>query len=191
MGVRRYFTPIFVQPAEAPAVHSIKDGAKLWNCYYFTINTAFSQQIFNMVLLIWMETYRMSFGNRSKRKGRSYMKKFENYISNLRVLEQADQEPLDNAFIISGIIDKFSIQFELGWKVLKKLLAYERSLLDLSFFDGELWLDMLNDRYSMAHIYNGNAAKKLVQRILDTYIPQFQKLEEEIIRSYGGVLENM
>ena len=133
----------------------------------------------------------MSFGNRSKRKGRSYMKKFENYISNLRVLEQADQEPLDNAFIISGIIDKFSIQFELGWKVLKKLLAYERSLLDLSFFDGELWLDMLNDRYSMAHIYNGNAAKKLVQRILDTYIPQFQKLEEEIIRSYGGVLENM
>ncbi len=77
------------------------------------------------------------------------MKKFENYISNLRVLEQADQEPLDNAFIISGIIDKFSIQFELGWKVLKKLLAYERSLLDLSFFDGELWLDMLNDRYSV------------------------------------------
>jgi hypothetical protein len=50
---------------------------------------------------------------------------------------------------------------------------------------------MLNDRYSMAHIYNGNAAKELVQRILDTYIPQFQKLEEEIIRSYGGVLENM
>ena len=119
------------------------------------------------------------------------MKKYENYISNLRVLEQADQEPLDNAFIISGIIDNFSIQFELGWKVLKKLLAYERSLLDLSFFDGELWLDMLNDRYSMAHIYNGNAAKELVQRILDTYIPQFQKLEEEIIRSYGGVLENM
>lgn len=59
------------------------------------------------------------------------------------------------------------------------------------FLDGELWLDMLSDRNSMAHIYDGNAAKELVQRTIDTYIPQFQKLEEEIIRSYGGLLEKM
>lgn len=50
---------------------------------------------------------------------------------------------------------------------------------------------MLSDRNSMAHIYDGNAAKELVQRTIDTYIPQFQKLEEEIIRSYGGLLEKM
>ena len=52
------------------------------------------------------------------------MKKYDNYVSHLNVLKQADKEQLDNAFIISGIIDKFSIQFELGWKVLKELLAY-------------------------------------------------------------------
>ena len=44
------------------------------------------------------------------------MKKFDNYVSHLRVLERADKESMDNEFIISGIIDKFSIQFELGWK---------------------------------------------------------------------------
>ena len=55
------------------------------------------------------------------------MKKFDNYVSNLRVLERADKEMLDNEFIISGIIDKFCIQFELGWKLLKELLAYEGS----------------------------------------------------------------
>ena len=49
------------------------------------------------------------------------MKKFDNYITHLRVLERADQEKLDNEFIISGIIDKFSIQFELGGKMLKEL----------------------------------------------------------------------
>lgn len=43
-------------------------------------------------------------------------------ISHLRVLERADQEKLDNEFIISGIIDKFSIQFELGWKILKEYI---------------------------------------------------------------------
>lgn len=134
------------------------------------------------------------------------MKKFENYASNLRVLELADQEALDNEFIISGIIDKFSIQFELGWKLLKSLLFYEGSKASMTgsprgiikeayavypFFDGELWLDMLQDRNSMAHVYDGNAAKKLVQRILKEYIPQFGKLETALIEYYGDMLKSI
>ena len=47
------------------------------------------------------------------------MKKFENYASNLRVLARADKEDLNNEFVISGVIDKFSVQFELGWKLLR------------------------------------------------------------------------
>lgn len=43
----------------------------------------------------------------------------------MNVLALADQEDLTNEFIIGGIIDKFFIQFELGWKVLKELLSYE------------------------------------------------------------------
>lgn len=132
-----------------------------------------------------------------------YMKKYENYVTHLRVLEHADKESLDNEFIISGIIDKFSIQFELGWKVLKELLAYEGSRASATgsprgiikeayavypFFDGELWLQMLGDRNNMAHIYDGNAAKKLVDRILTVYIPQFQQLETELNHYYGDRL---
>ncbi len=134
------------------------------------------------------------------------MKKFENYVSNLRVLECADQEELNNEFIISGIIDKFSIQFELGWKMLKSTLSYEGSRASATgsprgvikeayavypFFDGELWLDMLNDRNSMAHIYDGEAARRLVKRILGQYIPQFVKLEKELVSYYGDTLKTM
>lgn len=43
----------------------------------------------------------------------------------LAVLRRAPQEDLENEFIISGSIDKFFIQFELGWKLLKELLAHE------------------------------------------------------------------
>lgn len=50
------------------------------------------------------------------------MKKFDNYRSNLSVLETAKNEDLNNDFVISGIIDKFAIQFELSWKVLKELI---------------------------------------------------------------------
>lgn len=131
------------------------------------------------------------------------MKKFDNYVSNLRVLEQADQEMLDNEFIISGIIDKFSIQFELGWKLLKELLVYEGSRASQSgsprsiikeayavypFFDGELWLEMLRARNDMAHIYDGNAARQLVERILKEYIPEFKRLETELGKNYGGTV---
>ena len=131
------------------------------------------------------------------------MKKFKNYASNLRVLARADKEDLNNEFVISGVIDKFSVQFELGWKLLKELLAYEGSKASVTgsprgiikegyavypFFDGDIWLDMLKDRNDMAHIYNGNAANDLVKRILEEYIPQFLKLEEELVRMYGDIL---
>ena len=53
------------------------------------------------------------------------MKKFDHYCNNMQVLSQADRQDLENEFIIGGIIDKFVIQFELGWKVLKELLRYE------------------------------------------------------------------
>ena len=134
------------------------------------------------------------------------MKKYDNYVSHLNVLRQADKEQLDNAFIISGIIDKFSIQFELGWKVLKELLAYEGSSAAATgsprgiikeayavypFFDGEIWLDMLKDRNDMAHIYDGNAAGELVERILSCYIPEFIRLERELNRQYADILKTI
>ena len=53
------------------------------------------------------------------------MKKFDNYRKNLAVLSTADSQDLSNDFIIGGIIDKFFLQFELGWKMLKELLIYE------------------------------------------------------------------
>lgn len=134
------------------------------------------------------------------------MKKFENYCSNLTVLSVADQQDLNNEFIIGGIIDKFTIQFELGWKVLKELLRYEgrgeansgspREILKTAFelydfVDEELWLAMLKDRNSMNHIYDGQAARDLVQTILERYIPAFQLLRASIAERYAEQLEQV
>lgn len=134
------------------------------------------------------------------------MKKYENYVSNLGVLKRAYNENLDNEFIISRIIDKFSIQFELGWKMIKELLSYEgisvastgppRSIIKEAysvypFFDGDIWLQMLKDRNGTTHIYDGEAAKRLAIRVLEEYIPQFIKLEMEISKNYGSTLETI
>lgn len=42
------------------------------------------------------------------------MKKYDNFKSHLQILNQAEKQDLTNEFIISGVIDKFFIQFELG-----------------------------------------------------------------------------
>lgn len=134
------------------------------------------------------------------------MKKFDNFLSNLAVLEVAHSQDLTNEFIVSGIIDKFFIQFELSWKVLKELMQYEgkreavtgspRQIIKAAytvydFMDEDIWLSMLDRRNDMTHIYDGEEAIRLVKEILETYIPVFQKMKENVIELYGEQLEKM
>lgn len=134
------------------------------------------------------------------------MRKFDNYVSNLAVLATAKEENLDNDFIISGIIDKFAIQFELSWKVLKELMKYEgkaiantgspREILKAAysvypFVDETVFLSMLKNRNDMSHIYDGNAARRLVGIILSEYIPMFEKLKDDILNHYGKEIDNI
>ena len=119
------------------------------------------------------------------------MKKFENYCLNLKILAKAKNEDLNN---------------ELGWKVLKELIKYEgksiansgspREIIKAaysiySFIDEDTWLSMLKARNDMSHIYDGNAARNLVNLILDNYIPEFIKLKDEIQAYYGDILDNL
>ena len=134
------------------------------------------------------------------------MKKFENYRQNLAVLRLSNQQDRSNEFIVSGIIDKFAIQFELAWKVLKELLAYEgveaartgspREIIKQAYqyypcIQEDVWLDMLSQRNNMAHIYDGNAANALAQEIIDRFIPAFNELEHSICTRYGSILETL
>lgn len=51
------------------------------------------------------------------------MKKYDNYAAQLAVLERAKDEDLSNEFVMSGVTNKFALQFELAWKLLKETLA--------------------------------------------------------------------
>lgn len=134
------------------------------------------------------------------------MRRFEQYQKHLEVLKRADQEDLTNEFIVSGIIDKFFIQFELGWKTLKQLLEYEgrevsrsgspREIIKAAyacfdFLDEEIWLRMLRQRNDTAHIYSEEAARQLVQQILECYIREFDHMSAAVQDKYGAALREM
>ena len=131
------------------------------------------------------------------------MKKYESYSAALDVLSRAHEQDLSNEFIQGGVIDKFFLQFELGWKLLKRLLAYEgeavaatgspRDILKSAatyydFMDESTWLGMLRDRNDAAHVYDGNAAQALVNRIIVQYVPEFERLRANLLARYGDML---
>ena len=134
------------------------------------------------------------------------MKKFENYRNNLRILATAKEQDLSNEFIVGGIIDKFYIQFELGWKVLKELLVYEgvaaakngspREIIKEAYqfytcIDEDVWLDMLAQRNNSAHIYNAAAARELTDKIIRNFVPAFLALESSIESRYKDILDTL
>ena len=131
------------------------------------------------------------------------MKRFENYVSALDVLKGASEQDLENEFVIGGIINKFFLQFELGWKLFKRLLAYEgeaaaasgspRDIIKVAyryydFIDEECWLTMLRDRNDATHRYDEQAARRLVDDILERFIPEFIHVEVALRERYGDML---
>ena len=133
------------------------------------------------------------------------MKKYDNYAAQLAVLERAKDEDLSNEFVMSGVTNKFALQFELAWKLLKETLAYEgepdaaaatgspREILKAAFatydfIDGDLWLEMLKTRNDLSRIYDGDAARAMVDRIVEAYIPEFRALKAGLDELYEGVL---
>lgn len=134
------------------------------------------------------------------------MKRFDEFNSHLNVLKRAPHEDLTNEFIISGIIDKFFIQFELSWKVLKQLLIYEGDSLGKTgsprdimkaayvrydFIEEDIWLTMLKERNNTAHIYNEEAALQLANEIIRSYINEFEQFRKGILDLYEDVLPDI
>lgn len=131
------------------------------------------------------------------------MRKFDNYSSALETLKQAKNQDLENEFVQSGIIAKFSLQFDRSWKLMKELLKYEgdktaaigspREIIKAVYayydwMDEDVWLQMLRDRNDTAHIYDAALAERLVATIIDRYIPEFERMGSNVAARYADIL---
>lgn len=92
-----------------------------------------------------------------------------------------------------GVIQRFEFTFELAWKTLKAVFEDEgliglnspKTVLREAFAaelikEDELWLAMLNDRNSTAHIYNEQLAIEICHNIQEKYVFALTKLLENI-----------
>jgi nucleotidyltransferase substrate binding protein (TIGR01987 family) len=106
-------------------------------------------------------------------------------------LAALDADPA-NEVIGMAVIKAYEFSFELGWKTLKDLLAYEgidaplpRQVIREAFAaellpDGQVWIDMLEQRNLMAHTYDVTRAQRALALIRETFAPALRALAQEL-----------
>ena len=124
-----------------------------------------------------------------------FTKRYESFKNSLASLTEARQRDMEDSFVLSGTSAKFSITFDLAWKVMKDILVQyyaitgfvagsPREVLRESFkaelIQGDEWMDMLKVRNQLAHDYDGVIVKKYCYIIVDEYIGKFEEFQRKV-----------
>lgn len=124
-----------------------------------------------------------------------FTKRYESFKNSLSSLSEARERDMTDSFVLSGTSAKFSITFDLAWKVMKDILVQyyaitgfvagsPREVLRESFqaylIEGDEWMEMLKVRNLLAHDYDGIIVKNSCQTIVDVYITKFEEFQEKV-----------
>ncbi len=92
-----------------------------------------------------------------------------------------------------GMIQAFEFTYELAWKTIKDFfenqgdvyiqgsrdairLAFKRGLIE----NGQVWMNMIEDRIKIIHTYNKETADKISEEIIKRYYPEFIALQKKL-----------
>lgn len=119
--------------------------------------------------------------------------RMEEYRKAVLRLKEALEEDISNPLIYDGVIQRFEFTYELAWRLMKAYLEYEgiavvnspRAAFKEAFaagliFDGDVWIDMIDDRNLTAHTYNEERAKEIYNKIREKYFAQFAAFDAKM-----------
>ena len=124
-----------------------------------------------------------------------FERRFKSFCNSLDALAEARQRDLSDSFVLSGTSAKFSITFDLSWKVMKDILVQyysitgfvtgsPREVLRESFkaklISDDAWMDMLKVRNELAHDYDCEVVRTHCNTIVEKYIDLFYDLKNTI-----------
>ncbi|MCI7791766.1 MAG: nucleotidyltransferase substrate binding protein [Lachnospiraceae bacterium] len=129
-----------------------------------------------------------------------FNRRFMSFCNSLDALAEARQRDLSDSFVLSGTSAKFSITFNLSWKVMKDILVQyyaitgfvagsPREVLRESYkanlISDESWMEMLKVRNELAHDYDCEIVKEHCNTIVKEYIDLFYEFEETVKKLLG------
>ena len=124
-----------------------------------------------------------------------FNKRFVSFCNSLDALAEARERDLSDSFVLSGTSAKFSITFDLAWKVMKDILVQyyaitgfvagsPREVLRESFkanlISDETWMEMLKVKNQLAHDYDCDIVKEHCNTIIGTYIDLLYEFERAV-----------
>jgi len=125
-----------------------------------------------------------------------WVQRFNSYKKAFATLERsvvAAQERKLNEMEEQGLVQSFEFTFELSWKLLKDYLESKgfkdfhgsKDTLKLAFqegliSDGELWMEMIDNRNRSSHTYDESIAKHIISLVLSKYFSKFKELSEKM-----------
>lgn len=125
-------------------------------------------------------------------KENRWKQRFENLAKAFSLLEEAATAENLSALESEGLIQRFEYTFELCWKTLKDYLEskgiavqFPRDVLKEAFHagiiaDGEVWIEMLEKRNTLAHTYNETQFKDSVSAVRDRFYPRIRRLVDRL-----------
>lgn len=134
------------------------------------------------------------FGSRAKgtARERSDIDVAVSGVKDFDALAEAKQRDLSDSFVLSGTSAKFSITFDLAWKVMKDILIEYyamtgfiagslREALKTSYkaelISDDAWMEMLKVRNQLAHDYDCEIVKHYAKRSWNNILTCFMNLK--------------
>jgi nucleotidyltransferase substrate binding protein (TIGR01987 family) len=127
---------------------------------------------------------------RWKQRFYNFKKAFSQFEKGVNLALKRDLSELED----QGLIKAFEFTHELAWKMLKDFLESRgnkdiygsKDAIRESFRlglvnDGEIWMEMIENRNQTVHTYNLEVAKKIVNAIVQKYYEQFDLLRKKFM----------
>lgn len=108
-------------------------------------------------------------------------------------LQGIEKEPHNHLYQIA-LIGAFQFTFELAWKTMKDFLSYSgvqvslpREVIKQGFHhhliqNGQIWIDMFEDRNLMAHVYQEQAAVNAGKNIREHYASAIEQVYNDLLK---------
>jgi nucleotidyltransferase substrate binding protein (TIGR01987 family) len=127
-----------------------------------------------------------------------WKQRFQNFDRAFRLLQEALNRKPEALSLLEkeGVVQRFEYTFELAWKTLKDYLEEDglvispvtpRQVLKEAFSakilsDGQVWINMLDNRNLLSHTYDFSVFEQAVQAIAAHYLPAMATLHEFLTR---------